>query len=286
MNNLKKPKVLVAALILVLAAGISSCKKDDDNGNVTPPAENKDIRLANDANLGSILTDNKGMTLYSFALDVNGQAACVGDCLLKWPVFYKADPSLGTGLKAGDFAVITRTDGAKQSTYKGWPLYYFASDKAAGEVKGEAVGNTWFVSKPDYSVMLGNAQLIGHDGVSYNSLYVPATAVTQYLTDDRGRTLYMFVKDAAGKNNYTLSDFSNDTVWPIYQQAAVLRVPSILAKTDFGVITVFGKSQLSYKGWPVYYFGADGTTRGSNKGISFPKPGVWPILNTDTKAAL
>jgi predicted lipoprotein with Yx(FWY)xxD motif len=35
--------------------------------------------------------------------------------------------------------VITRADGSLQTTYKGWPLYYFSKDAGPGDLKGENV---------------------------------------------------------------------------------------------------------------------------------------------------
>jgi hypothetical protein len=57
-------------------------------------------------------------------------------------------------------------------------------------------------------------------------------------------------------------------------------VPSILNKTLFAVTTVFNKKQLTYNGWPLYYFGADGKIRGNNKGVSQGLNGTvpaWPV---------
>jgi predicted lipoprotein with Yx(FWY)xxD motif len=48
----------------------------------------------------------------------------------------------------GDFGAITREDGKRQTTYKGWPLYYYAGDKAPGDVLGQGLGNVWFVANP------------------------------------------------------------------------------------------------------------------------------------------
>jgi hypothetical protein len=62
-------------------------------------------------------------------------------------------------------------------------------------------------------------------------------------------------------------------------------VPSTITKSLFKSITVFGKQQLTYNGHPLYYFGQDGTTKGANKGISFPAPGIWPIVNRTTSEA-
>jgi hypothetical protein len=47
----------------------------------------------------------------------------------------------------------------------------------------------------------------------------------------------------------------------------------VIDKTLFSTIDVFGKKQLTYKGWPIYYFGLDGAKRGATKGVSVPKTG-------------
>jgi predicted lipoprotein with Yx(FWY)xxD motif len=103
------------------------------------------------------------------------------------------------------------------------------------------------------------------------------------LTDAEGRTLYIFVNDSRNTNNFTNEDFSNDAVWPIFY-VDIEALPGSLDEADFGVISVFGRDQLTYRGWPLYYFGQD-AERGENKGISFPRPGIWPIANLDTPEA-
>ena len=59
--------------------------------------------------------------------------------------------------------------------------------------------------------------------------------------------------------------------------SVAIALMSGLVITAVGSIEVFGRVQLTYNGWPLYYFGQDGQTRGFNKGISFPTPGVWPV---------
>ena len=76
---------------------------------------------------------------------------------------------------------------------------------------------------------------------------------------------------------------SNDAVWPVFTKSLEAVVSTVDA-SDFGTIDVFGKSQLTYKGWPLYYFGQD-SERGETKGVSVPSPGVWPIVNKNTEAA-
>jgi predicted lipoprotein with Yx(FWY)xxD motif len=105
------------------------------------------VDLADNA-LGKILVGgDKGMTLYVFTADSGGKSSCTGDCLASWPPLTSdAAPTLGAGLDAEDFATITRDDNqAKQVTFYGQPLYYFAGDTAAGDTKGQGLGGKWYV---------------------------------------------------------------------------------------------------------------------------------------------
>ncbi len=185
----------------------------------------------------------------------------------------------GSSLDMGDFGTIGEGANA-QTTYKGWPLYYYAPD-GEGEVNGDGVGNIWYVAKPDYGIMIADAQLVGHDGKNYTSDYEEGDGVTKYFTDGYGRTLYIFTNDEENTNNYTEEDFSNNATWPIFH-VDIESLPSALNAEDFGEIDVFGEPQLTFKGWPVYYFGDD-TERGDNKGVSYPAAGVWPIINNATE---
>jgi predicted lipoprotein with Yx(FWY)xxD motif len=278
----------LAALGLLLTLAIAGCKNND----FTTPA--KDITLETNATLGKILTGADGKTLYLFASDVDGQSACTSaQCAGNWPAFYKDNATLllSEGVLANDFATITRTDGAKQTTYKGWPLYYFKNDTKAGDVLGENVGGVWSVAKLDYSVRLAAGQLKGNNGKTYTTpntvTYVEGQGTTVYLADKDGRTMYGYALDKKNKNNYTRADFSNNATWPLVEvtAASLQDLPSNLKRADFSSISVFGRDQLTYKGWPLYYFGPDNATRGLTKGVSVPQPGVWPILNASSPEA-
>ncbi len=266
---------------ILFSITLISCKKKQE------PSVMKEILLRQDANHGNILTDKEGRSLYFFANDANGQNTCTGSCETGWPVFYIENISQGSlaqGLLLADFKTITTAQGKKQLTYKGWPLYYYAPMKEGGvneremplKVTGDGFNNAWFVAKPDYSIMIANTQLIGADGKNYLGNYTEGNGKTAYFTNDKGLTLYTFSKDSINKNKFTKADFSNNNIWPIYETDKV-NVPSILNKAMFSSISVFGKKQLTYKGWPLYYFGADNQMRGSNKGISQPTPGTWPV---------
>ena len=271
-------------LLFFISSIIYNCS-DDDNNTV----DSTTIRVVENSTFGKVLTDKSGKTLYFFSNDCKGASVCTGGCVDAWPIFYTNDLSaIDASLNAADFGTITRADGSKQTTYKGWPLYYYKSDVNAGDTYGDKVNNVWYVAKPDYTVMYVSAQLLGHDGNNYTtssnaSTFTVGTGNTFYLTDSYGKTLYRFKNDTQNTNTFTAADFSNNNVWPI-AELSKMKVPSILSISDFGTITVHGKTQLTYKGWPLYYFGQD-TNRGDNKGISFPVPNIWPILNTDTTSA-
>ena len=101
---------------------------------------------------GTILVDGaSGMTLYVFAKDVkdSGTSACTGTCITKWPALTVpagSSPTAGTGV-TGTLATITRPDdGTLQVTYNGLPLYFFANDKAVGDLNG--VYENWMTVTP------------------------------------------------------------------------------------------------------------------------------------------
>jgi predicted lipoprotein with Yx(FWY)xxD motif len=273
-------KNLMALLCLGLI--FTACKKDK-------PAEEiqtgkKGIQLAADAKFGAILTDSAGRTLYMFGNDVAGTPSCSGACEVTWPLYYSANASTDLNLPAAEVGVVTRADGRKQSSYKGYPLYYYKDDAAAGQTNGDAVGGIWFVAKPDYSLMIANAQLVGGNGTLYTGTYTEGTGSTRYFTDAKGRTLYAFSPDKSNTNTFTKPDLSNNAVWPVYEEV-LKSLPSVISKDLMSTTTVFGKTQLTYKGWPLYYFAQD-TERGQNKGVSAgPAPGFWPVLTLTSPVA-
>lgn len=281
--------LLVPVSILLLSMfTVFSCKDSDDDGDNNPTAQIK-VKLADDATRGKYLVDKDGYALYFFSNDFNGRTSCFGQCEAIWPYFYAGgitQDSLGEGLKLADFDTIM-VNGSPQTRYKGWPLYYYAPNgtnlEPSGQITGEAINN-WIVAKPDYTIMLTNAQLVGNDGKNYLGTYAEGTGTTVYFTDANGLTLYTFKPDSFNINKYTQPDFSNNGTWPIYDTTAIV-VPSVLNKALFSSIDVFGRKQLTYKGWPLYYFGPDQNMMGSNKGVSVPSPGVWPVAVKDMAEA-
>lgn len=97
--------------------------------------------------LGDILADDQGNTLYLFLPDAQGASVCNGDCAGIWPPL-TVIAAAGDAVDAGLLGTATRDDGAEQATYNGWPLYYFASDAAAGDTNGQGVNDVWYVVDP------------------------------------------------------------------------------------------------------------------------------------------
>jgi predicted lipoprotein with Yx(FWY)xxD motif len=88
------------------------------------------------------------MTLYYFTNDTIGISNATGAFLQNWPIFNASNFVVPASLNAANFSTITRSDGLKQATYKGWPLYYYAKDQVAGDTLGNGVGSVWFVINP------------------------------------------------------------------------------------------------------------------------------------------
>jgi len=98
--------------------------------------------------VGNVLVAANGRTLYLFTADKAKKSACYGQCASYWPPLIAQKPTAGTGLKASLVGTTRRRDGRLQVTYGGHPLYFFAQDKKAGDVKGQAFvhfGGAWWV---------------------------------------------------------------------------------------------------------------------------------------------
>lgn len=206
------------------------------------------------------LTDGAGMSLYLFTKDMADLNSCTGDCLKAWPVFSADRLLLADGVDGKDFGVFTRTDGTKQVTYKGWPLYYFVKDAKPGDVTGEGVGKVWYLIKQSfYTVTLGT----------------DPTLKINYLVDSKGMSLYYFDKDPKGA-----SVCSGDCLakWPAFHTDKIT-VPSGLKAEDFGeIIRPDGAKQTTYKGYPLYYWVQD-AKRGDTLGHNVGK--VWFLVDPD-----
>lgn len=134
---------LVAAGIAVLTA-LAACGDDEEDAATAPEGPHIAVE---ETELGEILVDEAGMTVYLFTMDSPGESVCTDDCLDAWPIL-EGEYAAGPGVDADLLGTIERDDGTIQATYADWPLYFFAADESPGDVQGQGVNDVWFVIDP------------------------------------------------------------------------------------------------------------------------------------------
>ena len=110
------------------------------------------LMVTGNAMLGQIVTNGQGVTVYRYDLDTanSGTSACTGSCATVWPpvtVTGSGTPEVG-GVSPKLVGEITRSDGTKQLTIAGWPLYTYAGDSGPGSANGQGVGGIWWAVTP------------------------------------------------------------------------------------------------------------------------------------------
>jgi predicted lipoprotein with Yx(FWY)xxD motif len=117
---------------------------------------------------GAFLTNSSGRAIYLFMADSNDKSACSGACASAWPpVTATGTPTASGAAMASELGTITRSDGTKQVTYDGHPLYYFAGDTGAGTDKGQGLdgfGAKWWLVAPTGSSITTAVTLSGSGG--------------------------------------------------------------------------------------------------------------------------
>lgn len=146
--------VAVAALAVALAGCTSPATEepvDDDTSIETEAPETDALLTTTDSDLGEIVVDADGMTVYMFDNDTQGgdSSTCEGECATNWPAVTtdSDDPPVAEGID-GEVGTIEGVDGEPQVTLNGWPLYYFAGDEAPGDTNGQGVNDVWWVLTP------------------------------------------------------------------------------------------------------------------------------------------
>ena len=106
------------------------------------------VSVASNPELGSILVNSEGLTLYGFAKDSGSTSSCSGKCAEVWPPLKTSGaPTAGEGAMASKLGTTKRSDGTMQVTYDGHPLYTYAADTSPGEANGNGIssfGAKWF----------------------------------------------------------------------------------------------------------------------------------------------
>jgi predicted lipoprotein with Yx(FWY)xxD motif len=218
------------------------------------------VQIASSSSSGKYLENGTGFTLYMFGKDKpgNGTSACTGSCAGAWPPFYAGSGSMNlpSGLSASNFSTITRSDGSKQTTYNGWPLYYFSSDTSAGSMLGEGAnqyGGLWYAIPP--TMQQSGGQVIGGPAYTVGIAYEPSFGL--YLTNSSGFTLYYRSTDTPNSGNTTCNTSICEANWPVFYNAT-LNLPPGLSSSQFKTITPYNSTKIvTFNGYPLFYWSHD-----------------------------
>jgi predicted lipoprotein with Yx(FWY)xxD motif len=142
---------LAAAVLLVAACGSSASSSTTSSSSPSAAAaasatssSSGTTLMTRTINGTQVLTNSAGYTLYWFGPDTSTTSKCTGSCATYWPPV-KGPATAGSGV-TGTLGTITRSDGLKQVTYDGHPLYTYVGDSAPGQTKGNGVnlsGGVW-----------------------------------------------------------------------------------------------------------------------------------------------
>jgi predicted lipoprotein with Yx(FWY)xxD motif len=152
MRNLWGAAGLAAMALVVAACGSSGSSSASSSSpaapasSAAPPTSASSSALMTATINGTkVVTNSKGLTLYWFVPDTSTTSKCTGSCATYWPPV-KGPATAGAGV-TGTLGTITRSDGTKQATYDGHPLYTYVGDTAPGQAKGNALnlsGGLWY----------------------------------------------------------------------------------------------------------------------------------------------
>ncbi|MQS14867.1 hypothetical protein F7Q99_22045 [Streptomyces kaniharaensis] len=108
------------------------------------------VSVTNNPQLGQIVVDGQGMTLYQFAKDPSWpmKSMCEGQCAMTWKPAPVVDPSQVKGVDPKLIGKLQRSDGTWQLSVNCKPVYTFAGDKAPGDANGNGKDNLWFAINP------------------------------------------------------------------------------------------------------------------------------------------
>jgi len=255
--------LVVIGVLLVLATTVTSAS------GTSRPSSATIVRVVR-TSAGPVLGTASGRTLYVFVEDLLTRApsACTGDCTHDWvPMSAGGRIIVRTGV-SGRVGTIVRSDGERQLTMDGRPLYLFSGDRAPGEIRGNGVGNLWWAMTPSGLTATSYPLTPSTYGAAQSTtLSVVKTRFGPVVADNRGEVLYTYTGDtttpSACNADWCLVD------WPPLQAGgAPTKLPSISAPV--GTIDgAGGTTQVTLGGHPLYTFAGDlhpGDARGQGIG--------------------
>lgn len=171
------------ATAAVFAAGlflaVSACSSSSGSGSsssspsssmsTSAGASAAAVHTVKDASLGTIVVNGKGFTLYRFDKDSASPSAshCTGACATLWPAAPATSASSVQGVDHKLIGSVTGTNGAKQLTINGWPVYTYSMDTKAGDTNGQGVMGTWFAVTPTGGKAAGTSGSSSSSGGGY-----------------------------------------------------------------------------------------------------------------------
>ena len=247
------------------------------------PSGPASIKLGKNDVLGSYVVDDNNKTLYMFNKDTSDTSNCYNRCAAVWPpLLTNGAPLSGTGLDASKLGTITRKEGTMQVTYNHWPLYYYAKDANPGDTVGQGINSVWYVVGADgaqNTTMPAATPTVAPASASAAGtmdtvMLAKNGALGSFLVDNKNMTLYLFTKDTPGVSNcYN----GCATAWPPLLVTGSPTVGTGLDAAKLGTTKrKDGSLQVTYNGWPLYYYDKDtapGQTVGQGVG------GVWYVLS-------
>ncbi|WP_406440482.1 SCO0930 family lipoprotein [Streptomyces sp. NBC_01613] len=246
----------------------------DGQGSAAQASAAGKLAVTQNAELGKVLTDGAGLTLYRFDADTAEppKSSCDGDCAKTWPPVPADDATAGAGIDKALLGEVTRSDGSKQLTIGGWPAYRYAKDAKAGDIAGQGVGGKWYALAPDGK----KATLASLPGLSVRK----DAKLGDIVVDKKGMTVYRFLKDVAWPDPISNCTGSCLEKWPAVAPVEPNDTKGIEKKGLMGFTRPDGVKQMTVDCWPAYTFSGDtepGDTNGQGVG------GTWYAMAPDGK---
>ncbi|WP_103341735.1 SCO0930 family lipoprotein [Amycolatopsis sp. CA-126428] len=225
-------------------------------GNAAPASNEGKLVVADVADLGQVLTDQNGMTLYRFDKDTAKppKSNCDGDCAKAWPPMLATGDVQVQGVDKNLVGKVTRSDGTEQITVGGWALYRYAKDTKPGDATGQGVSGAWYAA----NAKGGKSGQAAAGGTESGAVKLSASNIDglgEAIVDQNGMTLYLFTKDTKKKASACNGDCAK--TWPPVLSKGKVELQGIDSKLLGSIKRQDGTEQVTVGGWPVYNFSKD-----------------------------
>ena len=141
----------------VFAALIAVAASSSAFAGARQEAKGATVQTRTIKNLGTVLVNSRGLTLYMFKPDKQKKVTCKGSCAAIWPPLkLSGKATAGGAAKAALLGSDPNPGGGKVVTYNRWPLYTYVADSKPGQATGQALnlnGGLWYVLSPSGKVI-------------------------------------------------------------------------------------------------------------------------------------